>query len=398
MKILLCHNYYQQPGGEDQSFAAEGRLLESRGHDVLRFTLHNDAVAGLSKLGVARRTFWNSEVHDQVRALVRRERPAVLHCTNTFPLISPAVYHAARAGGAAVVQSLRNYRLLCPGALFLRDGKVCEDCLGKSIPWPAVLHRCYRQDRAASAVVAAFLAGHRALRTWTRAVDLYFTPSAFARRKLIEGGLPADRIAVKPNFIDPDPGPGTGKGGYAVFVGRLSPEKGLDTLLGAWERLPGDVRLKVVGEGSLAERVRAACARDGRIEWLGRRSPEEVLEVVGEAACLVMPSLWYETFGRTVIEAFARGTPVVASRIGALAELVEEGRTGLLFEPGDPADLASKVERLLADPTRLRPAARQEYERKYTARTNYEMLLAIYEEALARQAARASRGTAPRRG
>jgi glycosyltransferase involved in cell wall biosynthesis len=285
-----------------------------------------------------------------------------------------------------VVQALRNYRLLCPNALFLRDGRVCESCLGKAIPWPAVVHGCYRDDRAASAVVAALLTAHRALRTWTRAVTLFFTLTEFARRKLVEGGLPANRTVVKPNFIDPDPGPGTGRGGYAVFVGRLSPEKGLDTLLGAWERLPEAVPLKVLGDGPLADQVKSAAARDRRIEWLGRRSPAEVLAILGDAALLVMPSIWYETFGRTIIEAYARGTPAVVSRLGAMAELVDDGRTGLLFAPGSADDLVVKVRGLLADPDqlqRMRGAARQEFEEKYTAARNYRLLLGLYEQALA---------------
>jgi glycosyltransferase involved in cell wall biosynthesis len=229
------------------------------------------------------------------------------------------------------------------------------------------------------------------LGTWSRAVDLYFTPSAFARRKFIEAGLAPARVAVKPNFIDPDPGPGTGRGGHALFVGRLSPEKGVDTLLAAWRRLDLPLPLAVVGDGPLGERVGEACRRDPRVEWLGWRAPEEVLRLAGEAACLIVPSTWYETFGRTVIEAYARGTPVLASRLGALAELVEEGRTGLLFTPGDPADLADKVRRLLADPARLallRRAARAEYETKYTADVNYRLLLALYERALAREVGR----------
>jgi CelD/BcsL family acetyltransferase involved in cellulose biosynthesis/glycosyltransferase involved in cell wall biosynthesis len=394
LKALLCHNYYQQPGGEDQSFAAEAELLAAHGHEVVRFTAHNDAVARMGRLDVARRALWNGPVYAQLRELIRRQRPQVLHCTNAFPLLSPAVYYAARAEGVAVVQSLRNYRLLCPNALFLRDGRVCEDCLGKALPWPGVLHGCYRGSRAASCVVAGMLAGHRLLGTWARAVDLYFTPSAFARQKYIEGGLEGARIAVKPNFVHPDPGPGTGRGGYAVFVGRLSPEKGLATLLRAWELLRAPVALKVVGDGPLAEQVRAASLRDARIEWLGRRAPAEVLALLGEAACLVVPSCWYETFGRTVVEAFARGTPVLASRIGALAELVDEGRTGLLVEPGDAADLAAKAQRLLADGPgleRLRQAARQEYQQRYTAEPNYRMLLAIYERALALAAGRAGK-------
>jgi glycosyltransferase involved in cell wall biosynthesis len=386
MKVLLCHNHYQQPGGEDQSFAAEADLLESRGHQVLRFTLHNDAVSGMSRWDIARRTLWNPDTYRRLRVLIRREGPAIVHCTNTFPLISPAACYAARAEGVPVVQALRNYRLLCPNALLLRGGRVCEACLGKAVPWPAVVHGCYRGDRAASAVVAGMLTTHRALRTWTRKVTLFFTLTEFARRKLVEGGLPAGRVAVKPNFIDPDPGPGDGRGVYAVFVGRLSPEKGVATLLAAWQRLPAAVPLKVIGDGPEAGLVRQAAARDRRIEWLGRVPPEEVLRVIGEAAVLVMPSIWYETFGRTIIEAFARGTPAVVSRLGAMAELVDEGRTGLLFEPGSPDDLAAKVGRLLADPARLAPMrreARREFERKYTAATNYELLLGLYERARA---------------
>jgi glycosyltransferase involved in cell wall biosynthesis len=386
VKVLLCHNYYQQPGGEDQSFAAEARLLEAHGHDVLRFTLHNDSIREMGRADLARKTLWNGDIHDELRRLIRRERPDVMHCTNTFPLISPAAFHAGKAEGVPVVVSLRNYRLLCPNALFLRDGRVCEDCLGKSVPWPGVLHGCYRDSRAATAVVATLLTLHRTIRTWTRAVDLYFTLTEFARRKFIEGGLPADRIVVKPNFIDPDPGTGTGRGEYAIFVGRLSPEKGLETLLHAWGRMSDAPGLKIVGDGPLAEQVQAAAARDSRIEWLGRRTPAEVLDLVGEAACLVMPSIWYETFGRTIIEAFAKGTPVVASRIGALAELVDDGRTGTLFTPGDPADLAAKVLSLLADRARLaqmRDAARQEYEEKYTAERNHRLLTGIYERAMA---------------
>jgi glycosyltransferase involved in cell wall biosynthesis len=384
MKIILCHNYYQQPGGEDESFAAEARLLEAHGHEVHRCTLHNDAIETMGRLGLARRTFWNAQAYTMVRALARRERPAVVHCTNTFPLLSPAVYYAARAEGVPVVQSLRNYRLLCPGGLFLRDGRVCEDCLGKAVCWPGVRHACYRGSRAASAVVAGMLAGHRLLGTWAHAVDLYFTPSAFARQKFIEAGFAADRIAVKPNFIDPDPGPGTGAGGYAVFVGRLSEEKGLDVLLGAWARLAEALPLKVVGDGPLAAQVQAAAARDARIEWLGRLPPAEVLEIVGDASMLVMPSTWYETFGRTIMEAFARGTPALASRLGAMAELIDDGRTGYLFNPGDATDLAAKVRRLRADPeagARMRREARREFEEKYTAAQNYRLLLDLYERA-----------------
>jgi glycosyltransferase involved in cell wall biosynthesis len=386
MKILLCHNFYQQPGGEDQVFADEGRLLESQGHDVLRYTLHNDDIAHMSRWSVAVKTLWNSRGHAELSKLLREERVDVMHCTNTFPLISPAAYYAARSAGVPVVQSLHNYRLLCPNALFLRDGRVCEDCLGR-LPLPAVVHGCYRGSRAGSAVLTAMLGFHRALRTWKRMVAAYIALSEFSRDKFIAGGLPADRIHVKPNFVAPDPGTGDGEGGYAIFVGRLSPEKGVETLLAAWRHVTAAIPLWIVGDGPLAGMVEQAAAGDSRIRWLGRRPPEEICPLVGEAACLVMPSACYEHCPRALLEAFAVGTPVVVSGMGAMAEFVEDGVTGLHAAPGDPVDLAGQVAALLTDPdrlARLRRNARCAYETLYTARTNYDRLLSIYQQALDR--------------
>jgi glycosyltransferase involved in cell wall biosynthesis len=271
----------------------------------------------------------------------------------------------------------------------MRDGRVCEDCLGKTLAWPGVWHRCYRDSAAATSVVAAMVAWHKVRRTWTRSVDLYYTLTEFARRKFIQGGFPAEKIVVKPNFVQADPGTGTGNGGYAVFVGRLSPEKGLETLLAAWSLLAADsvgLPLKIVGDGPLAPAARAAAARNPRIEWLGARPLAETLQVIGRASFLVMPSVWYETFGRTIIEAFAAGVPVIASNLGAMAELVADGRTGLHFEPGDATDLAAKVRILLGDPPRLaamRQAARREFEARYTAEANYQQLLRIYARTVA---------------
>ena len=382
MKILIAHNYYQQAGGEDHCVTAEVAMLRDHGHEVIRYNLHNDSIDSMSRLQVGLRTIWSRTSYHEIQELIRTSRPDIVHFNNTFPLISPAAYYAARAENVPVVQTLHNFRLLCPNALFFRNGQVCEDCLGKSIPWPGVLHKCYRGSLAASATVATMLATHRAMGTWRNAVDAYIALTEFGRQKFITGGLPADKIFVKPNFVYPDPGPGTGKGRYAVFVGRLSEEKGIETLLTAWKSLGGIVALKIVGDGPLAGAVAQAATSDSGIEWLGSQPLEVVYPMIGDAMFLVLPSQCYETFPRVLIEAYAKGTPVIASNLGAMATVVDHGRTGLHFRPGDAADLVAQVHRLLADPlelNRIRQTVRQEYEEHYTAQSNYHTLMAIYE-------------------
>jgi len=388
MKILVAHNFYKWPGGEDQSMAAEVAMLQARGHEVTQYVLTNESIDMMSRPQVAQvalRTIWSGPAFRELRQIFQTRRPQIAHFHNTLPLISPAAYYAARAENVRVVQTLHNWRLCCPNAYLFRDGKICEDCLGRSFPWPGIMHKCYHESRAATAVVATMLAGHRAVGTWLKAVDVYIAPTEFGRRKLVEGGVPEDKIAVKPNFAYPDPGPGAGTGGYAVFVGRLSAEKGIETLLTAWQYLGSRLPLKIIGDGPMAASVREAAAKDATIQWLGNIPLEAVYELVGEAAILVLPSQCYETFGRAAIEAFAKGTPVIASKLGALAEIIDDGRTGLHFKAGDSADLAAKVRQILAEPlelVRMRQAARQEFDQNFTADSNYKILMAIYERAL----------------
>ena len=388
MKILAVHNRYQRPGGEDQVFVDETTLLETRNHRVLRYEVHNDQVELANRLALAKDTVWNTSAYRELGALIRRERPHVVHFHNTLPLVSPAGYYAARAEGVPVIQTLHNYRLLCPVALFFRDGRVCEDCMGKAVPWPGVVHRCYRGSRTASGVIATMLTVHRALRTWTEMVDVYVALTEFARNKFIEGGLPAKKIVVKPNFVAPDPGQGQGGGGYALFVGRLAPEKGTETMLAAWDRLGTKIPLKIVGDGPLRDQVVEAAARQSNVEWLGHRPVEDVHALMGKADMLIFPSQWYETFGRVAAEAFAAGTPVIAANIGAVAELVDHGRTGLKFRPGDPEDLVTQLEWALSHSSelrRMREEVRAQFEAKYTAEHNYRALMEIYEAALERK-------------
>ena len=385
MKVLITHNFYQQPGGEDEVFFSEEKLLKAFGDEPITFMLHNDQVRDMGRSSLIQATVWNRNTHAELRRLIREHRPDVIHFHNTFPIASPGVYYAARAEGAAVVQTLHNYRLMCPGAALFRDGKPCEDCVGKAVPWNGVVHKCYRDSMAASAVVAATLAVHSAVGTWQDAVDVYITPSDFTRRKYIQGGFPADRLVVKPNFVHPDPGLGAHDGGYAAFVGRLSPEKGLDTLLEAWARTEMTVPLKIVGDGPLADAVREAVARFPHIEWLGRMKPDAVYDFIGRASVLIVPSNCYETFGRVAVEAFAKGVPVVAANHGAVAGIVQDGRTGRLFTGGDAEDLATQVNRVLADPAALAAMgrwAREEFLKKYTGEHNHEMLMAIYRRAI----------------
>jgi glycosyltransferase involved in cell wall biosynthesis len=383
MRILSVHNRYQIRGGEDGSRELEERLLRDMGHQVDVYEEHNDRVATLGKLRLVSKTIWSVETYQNVNSLLTEQTYDVIHVQNFFPLISPSVYYAAKAKGIPVVQTLRNYRLLCPNGEFFRDGRVCEDCLGQFVPLPGVVHACYRGNRAATAVVAAMLTVHRAMGTWTNLIDIYIALNEFAREKFIEGGLPAEKIVVKPNFVHPDPSSGEGRGGYALFVGRLSREKGLDTLFKAWESLGSKITLKIVGDGPLAPQVAESVAKGSGIEYLGYRPLTEVYELMGEAAFLVFPSEWYEGQPRTIIESFAVGTPVVASNLGAMSTLVSPGRTGFHFRPGDSGDLVAQVEWALAHPdelARMRREARAEFEAKYTAQENYLRLMEIYEK------------------
>lgn len=396
MRVLLVHSRYRRPGGEDVAYDAERELLRRHGHEVREYVDHNDRVAGIGPVRLAAGTVWSRQSRRRIAAALRAACPDVVHFHNTFPLISPSGYAACRAEGVPVVQTLANYRLLCPGANLVRDGRPCEACVGRAVPWPGVVHRCYRSSGAATAAVASMIAVHRFLGTWVRMVDVFVAPTAFAARKFVEGGLPAERVRVKPNFVDPDPGPGRHEGGFALFAGRLSKEKGVETLLRAWGRLGREAPpLKVVGAGPL-ERA-APGGAPPRVEFLGWRGRDEVLALMREARLLVFPSECYESFGLALVEAYATGLPVVASRLGAMAELVEDGRTGLLFEAGDADDLAGRVAWAWShgdELARMGRNARAAYEARYTAAANHARLLEIYAAAGASAGAGTAEGVA----
>jgi glycosyltransferase involved in cell wall biosynthesis len=302
-------------------------------------------------------------------------------------MVSPSIYAACQEANVPVVQTLHNYRLLCPAATLYRDGEVCEECIEHSL-WRGIRYGCYRGSRSATAIVALMLAVHRERGTWTGSIDCYIALTEFSRRKFVEGGLPVEKILVKPNFIHPDPGTCGGDKGYALFVGRLSPEKRVRTLLDAWKRLHNPIPLLIVGGGPQHFEIQAYAALHNisTVRILGHMPRDQTLAAIKGARFIIFPSEWYENFPLTIVEAFACGTPVICSRLGAMQEIVAEGRTGLHFNSGDSEDLKEKVEWACTHRDRMAEMgkeARTEYEAKYTAEKNYPILMEIYHRAIA---------------
>ena len=379
MRVLLVHNRYQQPGGEDTAFTHERRLLERFGHEVVTYERSNSEIASGAlgrRISLGAQTFWSWEAARAVRRLLATTKPEFAFFVNTFPLISPSVYRACRDAGTLVLQSIHNYRHVCPGALLHRSGSACEDCVGK-VPWRGVVRGCYRNSRVQTALVAGVFDLHRRLGTFRSMVDGYLALTGFARDQLVRGGLPPDRIFVRPNYVDPDPGPGMGRDGHGLYVGRLTEEKGVEHLLAAWRDLP-EVRLTIIGDGPLASAVRNEAQRNDRIRYLGLLSRERVLDEMARARFLVFPSTWYEGMPLTIIEALARGLPIVATALGSLPETL--GDAGVLVPPGDPQALAASIRSLAHNLTQqetLRTAARHRYLRYFTGNRAYERLLDI---------------------
>jgi len=385
LKVLIVHNTYQQPGGEDVVFNQERLMLERAGHQVATFSRSNweaEAYSGLQRIALAKRAIWSSPIREEFLSLLRLEKPDIVHVHNTFVMISPSIYSACYEARVPVVQTLHNYRLICPAATFFRDGQVCEECLQGSL-WRSVQHGCFHDSRAANAVIIAMLGYHRMRDTWNREISCFIALSEFSKSKFIEGGLPAGKIFVKPNFVHPDPGVCNGKRDYALFVGRLSPEKRVSTLLEALKRCPLSVPMLVIGGGPDRSELEMQAARNGlsHVRFQGQLPRDATLDAIAKARFLVFSSEWYENFPVTIAESFACGTPVIASRMGAMQEIVTDARTGLHFVPGDPEDLAQKVEWAWTHPNEMHAMGlegRREYESKYTAEKNYPALMEIY--------------------
>ena len=386
MKILLVHNYYQQTGGEDAVVASEKALLSSRGNSVEIFSTSNDYIKGLyDKFKVAWNVAYSNKAYRKMCTKIQKVQPDIVHVHNFFPLLTPSIYDACQEKGVPVVQTLHNYRIICPGGLLMRDGHICEDCINRS-PFRSVFYGCYRNSRVGSLPVAYMVFNHNRRKTWHNKVDCFIALTDFARNKFVKAGFPAEKIVVKPNCIHPDPGIGQSNGKYALFVGRFSTEKGIGTLIQAWQNMKG-IPLKTVGDGPLFFKIKSFVAKHNlrQVELLGYCLKENIIALMKASKFLIFPSECHETFGLVAIEAFACGKPVIASHLGSMMEIIEDGRTGLHFMPGDSVDLASKVKWAWTHPKEMAEMgleARREYEEKYTADRNYQILMRIYETAI----------------
>jgi glycosyltransferase involved in cell wall biosynthesis len=391
MKILVAHNRYQFAGGEDAVVGDETALLREHGHSVELLEEDNDSIQGLrGALLAAASITYSAGSRNRIRQRIGEFKPEILHIHNWFPRLSPSIILEAAAQGVPVIQTLHNYRMVCANALLFRNGAICTDCLGRPLPIGGALHGCYRGSRAGSAVVTAAYAFHRLFHTWEK-VDLFIAVSEFQRSLLLRGGMAAEKIVVKPNFVhDPGMEPRGEREDFALYAGRLFEEKGIRTLLAAWKTGKIPLRLRIYGDGPLAGEVISCAKENSLIEYRGRQPTETIYEEMARARFLVFPSESYETFGKTVIEAYSHGTPVLAADLGNLQELVEAGATGCRFQPGDADSLVTEALRFPRGDLyqQMSRRCRDTYAARYSAGSNYQALMEIYAHALELRRAR----------
>jgi glycosyltransferase involved in cell wall biosynthesis len=401
LKILLIHNSYQKKGGEEILFETERRLLAAQGHEVLEYRRTNDEIrhaTTFDKITLPLRAVWAWDSYSDVRKICEEKRPAVALVFNTLPLVSPAVIYACHIAKVPIIQHIQNYRLICAAGTMFRNGRVCQECLDHGA-WRGVRHACYRGSRLATATVTTHTAVHKTAKTWSRKVDAFIAPSAFIRDFAVRGGIPRDKIYLKPNCVEPDPGRRGEWEDFVLFAGRLSPEKGVLTLLRAWAQLDRHIQLRIAGDGPLRGELEAFAGNSGmkNVIFLGALPHEEVLSLMKRARLFVFPAEGYEGFPMTVVEALACGAVIAASDLGAIREVLREGETGYFFTAGNPTSLAERVASLWtsAELRRVSALARAEYESKYTAETNHDQFLAIVRRVTAIDSQSQERGERP---
>lgn len=388
MKILLCHNFYtsKTPSGENNVFDLESTLLKNNGNIIKSYKKESDNIGNslidLAKVAIS--CTWNFETIKHLEDNKYRNID-LLHVHNSFPLISPSVFHSLKH--IPKVLTLHNYRLFCPSAIPMRNGNVCTLCIDKKTTLPSIKYKCYRNSTLATIPLAASVSFHRLIGTWDKHVDAFICLSEFQRDLMIKAGLPAHKVHVKPNFYPGNPTviPWTLRKPYVVFAGRLSKEKGVISLISAWKMWGAQApELRLVGDGELRSELEAL-AKDLPIKFLGQVSSDVAEAEIANARLQILPSEWFEGFPMVVREAFAFGTPSAVSNIGPLPSIVEQGVSGLVFEPNNPDSLLQVVKTAWETPGLLETlgtGARKEFEEKYNEDANYAILMDIYQKAI----------------
>lgn len=384
MKVLLVHNFYRITGGECHAVRAQQALLESRGVEVIPLFRDNAEVfsaGGIEKVRAALRARRNRIAIAELKEQVRAHRPDVAHVHNVLPMISPGIYDALRMLGVPVVQSVHNLRLRCPGGLMYRDGQVCDECLQTGMH-RAVVNRCVQNRYLPSALYADAISSAWRRGSFKHSIDRYIVFNEHFAKQMVAFGIDRDSLDLLPNFVETPYDTPASKKPYALFLGRLSPEKGLDVLLDAWTRVHG-IKLLVAGSGELQGELERRAGTDlaGRVEFIGYVGGERKQRLLREASLSVLPSRWHENCPLSLLESLAAGTAVVASRMGGLPDMVRDDETGILVPAGDARALSDAINRYVHEPglaTKHGMAALRDARHRFSSEAHYRGLMSIY--------------------
>ncbi len=385
MKILLVHNKYQQAGGEDAVFESESALLIENMQEVDRLIFDNKEIStSIDKMLSGIKVFYNSSSGRQLQEKILSFVPDIIHVHNFVPLASPAIFYVAHKNKIPVIVTLHNYRLICPSATLFFNQRIYEKSVHSIFPFDAVLKGVYRSSKIQTAILAAMTTLHNLLGTWRNKIDKFIVLTEFARTRFQDSALRVskEQFVLKPNFIE-DPGNGeVNRKDFFLYVGRLSVEKGIDTLLSAFKLC--NYKLKIIGDGPLRSKVELAVKSNTNIEYAGFQKKNFILNELKSCKALLCPSVCYEGFPLSILEAFATGTPVIGSRIGGIREIISDNNNGLHFETGNANDLVDKMSQInnQALATSLAKNARGTYLARYTPQLNYKMLMDIYSKAI----------------
>ena len=384
INVLMAHNYYKVPGGEDTVFHNEIKMLEKNGHQVTKYTRHNDEIKSgvLSKLRLVIDTIFSLKTYKEVKKLIDENDIDVVHVHNTLPLISPSIYYAARAKKVPVVQTIHNFRLLCPGATFTRCGEICEDCVSKGLE-QSLKHKCYRNSLSQTFIMYTMLKLHRIIGTYNKINCITLTE--FNKQKLSSLIKDESKIYVKPNFVENREQIERKLEDYFVYIGRLDDIKGINFLVNTWKKVDKNIDLYIIGTGLEEEKIKKFIKNNDikNIKLLGFMQRENAFEIISKSRAIIVPSKWYEGFPMTIVESFSLGVPIIGSKIGNIESIIEESFNGLLFESNNEKELKSTVERVFYDKTLnkyLEVNAYNTFRDYYNDQVNYKYLKQIYKD------------------